>query len=571
MAPNQLKWHAAIGQPGLVKDAKSEGSETCVSVPVPAVDVFAGPGGLAEGFAPLGNRGDQCRFRLALSVEMDSAACRTLRLREFLRKFEFGPPDEYYEFLHEPGSDEPDWSVLYSKQWQEACSATQAWRLGTDHTTKLLRKRLQDIRNRHRGRTLLLGGPPCQSYSLVGRVRNAAKPGYDIDKDGRQSLYLAYADALAVLQPVVAVMENVKGMLSAQHNGERVFPTVLKALRDAGGRDQYRLYALAPSSSERWEPDDFLVRAEEHGVPQKRHRLIVICIRHDVAKSLPQNLEPRLEPTKAFVGVEDIIGAMPVLRSRLSRSDDGPSWQREILDAHARVQDSRPAMAREDESTFLQALDCVLASALGEALPFAQVPGGTTFPESCPGTLREWLTDPNLSLLPNNETRGHIPGDLARYLFATVFARTFGRSPKAGDYPASLAPDHANWNSGKFADRFRVQIADRPSTTVTSHISKDGHYFIHPDPRQCRSLTVREAARLQTFPDNYFFHGGRTQQYVQVGNAVPPYLARKIADQVAKVLEHHDRNVATKTRRTQQVQVRAAGGGRKAIAGSGTI
>ena len=128
-----------------------------------------------------------------------------------------------------------------------------------------------------------------------------------------------------------------------------------------------------------------------------------------------------------------------------------------------------------------------------------------------------------------------------RYFFAAVYAKVKGRSPLLEDFPKALLPKHENVEDAlkdtKFNDRFRVQYKGRPSTTVVSHIAKDGHYFIHYDPTQCRSLTVREAARLQTFPDNYRFEGPRTEQYKQVGNAVPPYLANQIAKLVADLLE----------------------------------
>jgi DNA (cytosine-5)-methyltransferase 1 len=151
-----------------------------------------------------------------------------------------------------------------------------------------------------------------------------------------------------------------------------------------------------------------------------------------------------------------------------------------------------------------------------------------------------WFLDCRINGVTLHSARSHMDSDLHRYLFASCFARANGFSPRLRNFPRSLLPDHQNVEAatgfGGFSDRFRVQQENRPASTVVSHISKDGHYYIHYDPTQCRSLTVREAARLQTFPDNYLFEGNRTQQYIQVGNAVPPLLARQLAEVVHDIL-----------------------------------
>lgn len=502
------------------------------------VDIFAGPGGLAEGFSRVTDAGGKAAFRIALSVEKDETAHSTLRLRSLLRQFERFP-DEYYEWLN-GACAEPDWADLFPDEWAQA--GEEAWQLelGAEDPALRLNSRLDGIREEHGGNVVLIGGPPCQAYSLVGRARNQGKEGYVAAEDGRHFLYREYIRILDRLRPAAFVMENVKGLLSSSVDGEnRIVDRVLDDLRgDRSGAERYTLVALAPRK--RAQPAlagavpraaDFLVRAEDLGIPQARHRVIIVGIREDLARGLrPEDLDNLLEPHRSQATVRHVLGAMPKLRSGLSRRDGPMEWKTAVEGAIEAVARLETALADEEHVRFATRAAQYRARLAG----MAELPGraaeGKGLWEDCPQALREWLDDERLERLPNNETRGHIAADLSRYFFAAVFAEVTGRSPKARDYPAELAPAHQNWSTGKFADRFRVQPWDGWSTTVTCHISKDGHYFIHPDPLQCRSLTVREAARLQTFPDNYFFRGGRTEQYVQVGNAVPPLLARRIGE-----------------------------------------
>ncbi len=519
--------------------------------PYAVVDLFAGAGGLGEGFAAFRGPHGSARFRTVLSVDNDRHAHRTLLLRAFLRKFGDDRPDEYYRFVNGE-SPEPNWEELDRDRWREAVDETRCLELGTGEAHNFLEERIEKIRSAWGDRTILLGGPPCQAYSVVGRARNAAEPSYDIRKDGRYKLYEQYIEVLARLQPAVAVMENVKGLLSANLKGAPIFPVVLTGLRHARDRTRcrttrYRTYALCPRSrngnflDHNADRADFVVRAEEHGVPQRRHRVFVVSVRHDIADTLPVAVLPRLEPSADRVTVADVIGAMPRLRSMLSRGDSPSAWQEAVLKASEEASQAVPGLAPEEEQRYSASVSGVAEALLSGIPPTSGGSGSVALPETCPEALRTWIVDERIKRLPNNETRSHMPADLVRYLFAAAFATACRRSPKTRDFPEGLAAEHRNWSSGRFDDRFRVQLSGNPATTVTSHLAKDGHYFIHPDATQVRSFTVREAARVQTFPDDYFFCGPRTSQYVQVGNAVPPFLARQIAESVTTVLEHHDR------------------------------
>ncbi|MBL3586515.1 DNA cytosine methyltransferase [Rhodovulum sulfidophilum] len=492
------------------------------------IDLFAGPGGLGEGFSAAG-RETGTSMKIRLSIEKEATEVRTLRLRSFLRSFEDGFPPPYYTALNN-GSGLPDWSTLYPVAWARAENEVRQLELGRPGVFEEIAAVLDRTREGHHGDTILIGGPPCQAYSLAGRSRNAGKAGYVPEEDKRHFLYREYVAILNRLRPAAFVMENVKGMISSKVGGGDIFQRVLEDLRNAG--DGYTLVPLAASrESADIRARDFIVRADEHGVPQARHRVFVVGIRNDLAP--PAGAAPLLKIAGEAerTDVWSVIAAMPRLRSGLSRGgDDHESWQ-VIIHEHA---------DRVIASTEVAAdIRAAMRRLKGEGLATATQRSATRYVG--PGAIQQaaldrWLLDPFLERILDHETRAHIPGDLGRYLYAALFAQERGKSPKLADFPSFLMPEHRNRDSGKFADRFRVQVGGRPSSTVTSHISKDGHYFIHPDPSQARSLTVREAARLQTFPDNYFFCGNRTQQYHQVGNAVPPFLALKIARVIREII-----------------------------------
>jgi len=498
------------------------------------IDIFAGPGGLAEGFSSVRADDGKRIFDIALSIEKEPSAFATLRLRSFTRQFNGRLPQAYYDYLAGVVT-KAELIERHPDEWRSAVEETMMLELGTADATAQLDPVLDSIGASAGDGTILIGGPPCQAYSLVGRARNRGIEGYDPAKDHRHFLYQEYIRIIQRLKPVAFVMENVKGILSAKVNGESIFQRVLADLRAAGGAsDSYTLIPLVAGATGRHAGN--IVHCEDYGIPQNRHRVILIGIRTDSAQKARESTLSghTLEPVAIQATVADVLTGMPRLRSGLSKSMDSPEAWRAAVASACRLAASA---CRADGTWLNRAAETLTANAIA-ILEETHVPPreSSRLSAIADNSLSDWLIDPDLPILPNHASRSHMESDLARYAFAAVFAELFQRSPKAEEYPAGLAPAHENWDSGKFADRFRVQRWNAPSSTITSHISKDGHYFIHPDPLQCRSLTVREAARLQTFPDNYLFEGNRTQQFVQVGNAVPPLLARKIAIIINRLL-----------------------------------
>jgi DNA (cytosine-5)-methyltransferase 1 len=522
-----------------------------MSPPIKIIDLFAGPGGLGEGFSSFTDGRGRRPFHVVASAEMDRAAHATLSLRALTRQVRWdGDTKDVVRVAKLTGNLAESGSLAVAdsarefglgKAWDAVAREALNIELGTPAGDRLLSDTL-DAAQLDDDRLVLIGGPPCQAYSLAGRVRNRGKKGYKPETDERHFLYRQYLRILSERRPAVFVMENVKGILSSRVNGTSIFPRILEDLmqpgRALGGRAttaiRYRLFALSPSSGGQLDllagtttdPSRYIVRAEDFGVPQARHRVILAGIREDLA--LPRNAITTLPTAKERRSAEDALADLPQLRSGLNEDSDSAKAWSEVLDRKRRDLSRRLRDSDRELSAYLWFLK------MAEDLPRA---ASQYRPGAARAFTKSWYRATNHEgIVYNHQTRTHMSADLERYLYCSAFAAVYGHSPTSDRFPAFLAPDHANWATGHFADRFRVQLRDRPSSTVTSHISKDGHHFIHWDPAQCRSMTVREAARLQTFPDDYFFAGPRTAQFHQVGNAVPPYLASQIAKQVYSLI-----------------------------------
>jgi DNA (cytosine-5)-methyltransferase 1 len=519
---------------------------------IPVIDLFAGCGGLGEGFASLLVNQNSV-YSIPVSVEYDPAACASLRLRKFYRSFS-NAPEDYYQYLR----GEISLDVLsgrFPKEWDKAHSEVFQEELGDNEFTDNGLHDLVRAATKGHKHWVLVGGPPCQAYSSSGRSRNKAVKGYKAEEDVRHFLYQQYLKVIAEHAPSVFLMENVPGILSSRVQGELMFPKILRDLENpaealALGAEHpnaglgYKIYSLVtPTKFDMFhdianKPSDFIVDADDYGVPQSRSRVFLLGVKLGL-KGTPT----QLIKSAGKVTVRSVIKDLPRIRSVLSKDDSKEAWLKAVSGQANKAWLSE--LREQGRTELVDNIEDVV-----ENIKIPKAGSGSSFVKSKgkgPAVLNNWYFDERIGGVCNHESRGHMASDLQRYLFCasemSLREAKFeeGKLPevsavKLHDYPTTLLPDHRNVKESTnlkktaFSDRFKVQRAGAPSTTVVSHIRQDGHYYIHYDASQCRSLTLREAARLQTFPDNFFFEGSRGDGYQQIGNAVPPLLAKQIAE-----------------------------------------
>ena len=398
------------------------------------IDLFAGAGGLSEGFVQAGFN----------PIALDKDACDTLRTRACYHYLVAnGHTDVYYTYLKGEISRE----TLYKSVPPHIIDSVINVEI-SDATIKSTFKQIRKLA-RHKHIDFIIGGPPCQAYSLLGRHHKT------MEDDPRTRLYLQYGKFLQEFMPYGFVFENVPGLLSAK-KGEH-FRNLREYFDSLGYHVQYKM-----------------LDASDYGVLQVRKRLIIVGWQKQHDLGYPDILT---KLTSAVVN--DILCDLPELRA-------------------------------------------------GDVQSIAsyRIPTNSYLSESGIRSTEEPFVTQNITR-PLNEN------DAAIYAYAIKMWNNNRIRLKYTDLPIELKT-HRNEES--FLDRFKVVDGMSCSHTLVAHLAKDGHYFIHPTLEYCRSISVREAARLQSFPDNFFFEGSRSAKFKQIGNAVPPLMAKNIADSMLRLI-----------------------------------
>ena len=402
------------------------------------IDLFAGGGGLSEGFIRQG-------FLPVAHVEYDEAACYTLKTRTVYHQLKSqGNLDKYCSYL----KGEIKRKDLYSEVDDGILNSIINAEIGRDNRS--IFARIDSLLGDKRV-DLVIGGPPCQAYSTVGRapLKNKAV-------DNRKTLYIQYGRFLSRYNPKLFVFENVPGLLSAE--GGKYYRNLQKYYRRLG----YQVEAKE-------------LNAYNYGVVQNRERIFIIGWRKELDLQYPE---------------------IPASGKRYYRDD---------------IFYDLPPVTSGDSNR----------------LHYYSAPVNTYLTES---EIRN-----GVGFITQHVTRPHNNNDLSIYRLAIQMLEN-GERIKNNLIPEDLRTQQ---NVTDFLDRFKV-VGKEPHTMI-AHIAKDGHHFIHPDIEQLRSISVREAARIQSFPDDYYFEGqkenrNRSAAFRQIGNAVPPLMAEKIAEKIKEML-----------------------------------
>ena len=319
------------------------------------IDLFAGPGGLGEGFSAFQTENGAFPFKIAASVEKEESAHKTLTLRAFYRQFRGSTvPKAYYEYLKldRKVTAEVFFAEKFPKEWNAAKNETLGGpkALGSQDHEEIFTSIELELEG-HQGPKVVIGGPPCQAYSLVGRARNKGIKDYTAEKDDRHFLYQEYLKVLDQVQPDIFVMENVKGILTAKVNGGSIFEKIredlqcpARALKSDREEIEYELLPLAHPLTDlggmgHFRNKDFVIRAEDFGIPQARHRVIFLGVRKNLSKRYNEGELLAKWRTGSHITPGQILADLTRLRSGLTRRkpNDFKSWRGNFLDGFSKV------------------------------------------------------------------------------------------------------------------------------------------------------------------------------------------------------------------------------------------